>query len=101
MNSIPSEYLAEALHNFRKYRDLGERAMAQLDDEQLFRTIDPEANSVALIVKHLRGNMLSRWTAFLTTDGEKPDRARDTEFEMAPQTTRQEVERHTRERVAY
>lgn len=93
MNAIPSEFLADAIHEFRKYRDLGARAMAQLNDEQLFRTIDPEANSVALIVKHLRGNMRSRWTDFLTSDGEKPDRQRDTEFEMVEGTSRAEVER--------
>ena len=93
MSSIPSEALGEALHEFRKYRELGEGAMAQVSDEQLFRTIDPEANSIALIVKHLHGNMRSRWTDFLASDGEKPDRHRDTEFEMAPATTRAEVER--------
>lgn len=93
MNAIPSEYLHQAIQDFVRYRDLGERAMAQLEDEQLFVALDPEANSIAVIVKHLRGNMISRWTDFLTTDGEKPDRARDTEFEMAPATTREEVER--------
>lgn len=67
--------------------------MAQLDDAQLHRTIDPDANSIAIIVKHLRGNMISRWTDFLTTDGEKPDRARDDEFEMEREATREEVER--------
>jgi hypothetical protein len=93
MNAIPSEFLADAIHEFRKYRDLGARAMAQVDDQQLFHSIDAESNSIALIVKHLRGNMLSRWTDFLTSDGEKPDRQRDSEFEMAAGTTRMEVER--------
>lgn len=93
MNAIPSEVLADTLHLLGKYRDLGERAMAQLDEEQLFRTIDPEANSIAVIVKHLRGNMLSRWTDFLTTDGEKPDRARDSEFEMSSEARREDVDR--------
>jgi uncharacterized damage-inducible protein DinB len=93
MNAIPSEALGEALHEFRKYRKMGERAMAQLDDEQLFRTIDPEANSIAIIVKHMHGNMRSRWTKFLTSDGEKPDRARDEEFEMDASATRADVER--------
>lgn len=93
MSSIPSEALAEALHEFRKYKALGEGAMAQLDDEQLFRAIDPEANSIAVIVKHLRGNMRSRFTDFLTSDGEKPDRERDAEFEMTTGVTRDDVER--------
>ncbi len=60
--------------------------MAQCPDEGLFTTLDPESNSIAIIVKHLAGNMRSRWTHFLTTDGEKPDRNRDTEFEDAPKT---------------
>lgn len=93
MSSIPSEVLGEALHEFRKYQDLGARAMAQLDDETLFRSIDAESNSIAVIVKHMHGNMRSRWTDFLTTDGEKPDRRRDAEFEMEPGTSRADVER--------
>ena len=60
--------------------------MAQVTDEQLFATLDPEANSIAIIVKHMAGNMRSRWTDFLTSDGEKPDRHRDTEFEDPPAT---------------
>jgi hypothetical protein len=60
--------------------------MAQVDDEQLQVTLDPESNSIATIVKHMAGNMRSRWTDFLTTDGEKPDRHRDTEFEAPPAT---------------
>ncbi len=64
--------------------------MAQLSEEQLTAVLDPEMNSIALIVKHMAGNMRSRWTDFLTTDGEKPDRNRDTEFE-APPATREEV----------
>ena len=93
MSSIPSEVLGEALHEFRKYQDLGARAMAQLDDEMLFRSIDAESNSIAVIVKHMHGNMRSRWTEFLTTDGEKPDRHRDGEFEMAAVASRADVER--------
>ncbi|MGA2137030.1 MAG: DUF1572 family protein, partial [Bryobacteraceae bacterium] len=69
---------------------MGEAAMAQVADERLFAALDPEANSIAIIVKHIAGNMRSRWTDFLTSDGEKPDRDRDTEFE-APPTTRAEV----------
>lgn len=93
MNAIPSEYLDDAIRSYEKYRDLGAKAMAQLDGAQLFHALDPESNSIAVIVKHLRGNMLSRWTDFLTSDGEKPDRDRDSEFEMAEGTTREEVER--------
>ena len=69
---------------------LADRAMQQVTDEQLFAAIDPEANSIAIIVKHLSGNMRSRWTDFLTTDGEKPDRDRDSEF-VEPPATRQGV----------
>lgn len=93
MNAIPSEFLTDTLSEFAKYRDLGSRAMAQLSDDQLFHTPDSESNSIALIVKHLRGNMLSRWTDFLDSDGEKPDRQRDQEFEPAAGTSRSEVER--------
>ena len=71
---------------FRYYKKLGDRAMAQCPDEALFVTLDPESNSIAIIVKHLSGNMRSRWMDFLTTDGEKPDRRRDTEFETPPAT---------------
>jgi hypothetical protein len=91
-SATPSELLAEALHGFRKYRELGERAMAQLEEDALFHSLDAESNSIAVIVKHLRGNMLSRWTDFLTTDGEKPDRGRDEEFEIREARARAEVE---------
>lgn len=84
-------YLDEARRSFRGLKRLAEGAMAQLGDEEMFRLIDPEANSVAQIVKHMAGNMRSRWTDFLTTDGEKPDRHRDSEFEMDANTTRGEV----------
>jgi hypothetical protein len=75
---------------FRQTKGLGERAMQQAPDAALFATLDPESNSIAIIVKHISGNMRSRFTDFLTTDGEKPDRNRDSEFEAAP-TTRAEV----------
>src|SRR5690348_1731842 len=81
-------YLEEAGRCFRGYKRMGEGAMAQLSDDEFFRLIDPEANSVALIVKHMAGNMRSRWTDFLTSDGEKPDRNRDTEFELDAADTR-------------
>ena len=73
-------HLEAALFTFGFYKDLGERAMAQLSDDELHWKPDAEANSVAIIVKHMAGNMRSRWTDFLTTDGEKPWRHRDNEF---------------------
>lgn len=81
-----TSYLQDSLALFRYYKTLAERAMAQVNDEQLFLTLDDEANSIAVVVKHMAGNMRSRWTDFLTTDGEKPDRARDTEFIDPPAT---------------
>lgn len=75
----------------RGHKRMGENAMAQLKDEEFFVLLDPEANSVAILVKHLAGNMRSRFTDFLTSDGEKPDRFRDHEFEVTPATTRGDV----------
>ena len=85
-----TSYLEDSLAVFRQYKKHAEGAMAQLTDEQLTMAIDPESNSIAIIVKHMAGNMRSRWTDFLTTDGEKPDRNRDTEFE-APAATREDL----------
>ena len=79
-DSLAEHYLENAAEEFRALKRLADRAAAQVDDEEFFRAIDPEANSVALIMKHMAGNMRSRWTDFLTTDGEKPDRRRDSEF---------------------
>src|SRR6266567_8324891 len=81
-----TSYLADSLALLRYYKHLAEGAMAQVSDEQLSAVLDPEMNSMAQIAKHLAGNMRSRWTEFLTTDGEKPDRNRDTEFETPPKT---------------
>jgi len=81
-----TSYIEEALAIFRQYKQLGERAMAQVSDEQLFALLDDEANSIAIIVKHMTGNMRSRWTDFLTSDGEKPTRNRDGEFVDPPAT---------------
>lgn len=81
-----TSYLEDSLGVFRTYKKLAERAMEQVTDEQLFALLDEEANSIAIIVKHMVGNMRSRWTDFLTTDGEKPDRNRETEFEEPPAT---------------
>src|SRR5438309_401347 len=83
---LSCHYLEEARRQFRGNKRLAEGAIAQLKDEQLFVTLDPESNSIAIIVKHLAGNMRSRFTDFLTSDGEKPDRKRDTEFEAPPRT---------------
>ena len=76
-----SEFLQSAIKQFEYYKQLGDRAFAQLGDELLFRRFDEEANSIAILVGHLVGNMLSRWTDFLESDGEKPWRQRDQEFE--------------------
>lgn len=90
-DQLGQHYLGDALHTFRDYKKLAERAFAQTSDEDFFRTIDPESNSIAVIVKHMAGNMLSRWTDFLTSDGEKPNRNRDLEFEMLPHTTKADM----------
>jgi hypothetical protein len=83
-------YLADSLAVFRYYQGLAERAMGQVPDEALFVELDGDSNSIAIIVKHIAGNLRSRWTDFLTSDGEKPWRDRDTEFE-APASTREEL----------
>jgi hypothetical protein len=88
---VSKHYLEEARRQMRGHKRMGEGAMAQLRDEDLFVTLDAESNSVAILVKHLAGNMRSRFTDFLTTDGEKPDRFRDQEFELTARTTRAEV----------
>lgn len=80
------QYHADALASFRNYKRLAERAIEQISDTEFFATIDDEANSIAVIVKHIAGNLRSRWTDFLTTDGEKADRNRDTEFELIDDT---------------
>ncbi len=91
MTDAATHYLEEARRQLRGHKHMGEAALAQLRDEDFFVTLDPEANSIAVLVKHLAGNMRSRFTDFLTSDGEKPDRFRDREFEMTPATTRAEV----------
>jgi hypothetical protein len=81
-----TSYVEDSVALFQYYKNLAERAMDQVTDEQLYATLDGEANSIAIVVKHIAGNMRSRWTDFLTTDGEKPDRDRDGEFVNAPPT---------------
>jgi uncharacterized damage-inducible protein DinB len=85
-HEFTTSYLQDSLGLFRYYKKLAERAMDQVTDEQMIASLDAEMNSIAIIVKHLAGNMRSRWTDFLNSDGEKPDRKRDTEFENAPAT---------------
>ena len=85
-HQLTTAYLKDSIDLFRYYKKLAERAMEQCPEEGLFVALDSESNSIANIVKHMAGNMRSRWTDFLTTDGEKPDRNRDSEFEEPPKT---------------
>src|SRR2546421_83137 len=89
--SLGEHYLDDALRTFGNYQKLAERAFAQISDDDFFRTIDEESNSIAINIKHMAGNMLSRWTDFLTTDGEKPERNRDLEFVMLPETSKDDM----------
>ncbi len=81
-------YLPDAVRQLRKYRRLADRAARQVDDTQFFAAPAPHMNSIAIVMKHVAGNMRSRWTDFLTSDGEKPSRRRDTEFVIEPGDTR-------------
>lgn len=87
--NAPSSYLESVKKKFRYYKILAEKAMEQLEPEQLFVSVNEDTNSIAVIVKHLSGNMLSRWTNFMTTDGEKQTRNRDGEFENDLETKEQ------------
>ena len=89
--SLSQHYLEDAVYTFRYYKKLAERAFEQIDDQDFFRTIDDESNSIAVNMKHMAGNMLSRWTDFLMTDGEKPERDRDMEFVVCPQHTKADM----------
>jgi len=86
MSDFIRNYQADAIQSFRNYKKLAGRAFDQVSDEEFFALIDTESNSIAVIVKHIAGNLHSRWRDFLTTDGEKADRHRDTEFEMIGDT---------------
>ena len=88
---IAEQYLDEIRRQMRGYKRMGEGALQQLQGEDFFRALDPESNSVAVLVKHIAGNMRSRFTDFLNSDGEKPDRFRDQEFELTRGTTPDEV----------
>jgi hypothetical protein len=89
--SVEAEFLAVAIAEFTRYKGLAERAFAQLDDSDFAYRPDEESNSIIVLVTHLAGNMRSRWTDFLTTDGEKPDRARDEEFVENRELGREEL----------
>jgi len=88
---MEQQFLDDAMLQLRKLKAQADKAISQTSDEHFFATLDPEANSIALILKHMAGNMRSRWTDFLTTDGEKPDRDRDREFETSGADTRASV----------
>src|SRR5712675_3005043 len=93
MNNLANAYLDEARRSFCGHKRLAECAIAQVSDDQLFHQFDPEANSIAIVMKHIAGNQRSRFTDFLTSDGEKPNRHRDTEFEMPARPSREELMR--------
>ena len=86
-----THYLEDIRVQVAKLKALAEGAIAQVTDEQLFQCIDQESNSMAIVMRHVGGNLRSRFTDFLTTDGEKPDRQRDGEFELPPGTSRETV----------
>ena len=86
MTDFIENYHADAVRSFRNYKKIAERSIEQVSDEEFFAQIDEESNSIAVIVKHIAGNLHSRWRDFLTSDGEKPDRDRDAEFEMIGDT---------------
>ena len=90
--TIPEDFLRSANRQFLYYKTLGEKAIDQLEPEQLFVSLNDDTNSIATIVKHLHGNMLSRWTDFLTTDGEKESRNRDGEFNASTALSNQTKE---------
>lgn len=93
MNESPEMlYLKDVVAQFYQLKTLADRALSQVNDGDLFRPLDPESNSLAILIQHMAGNMRSRWTDFLTSDGEKPDRNRDAEFEVAEGTTREDLQ---------
>src|SRR5215470_7571393 len=89
--AIVQNYLDDSRSAMRAYKKLAEKALVQIKDEEFFVTLDDESNSVAVVMKHMAGNMISRWTDFLTSDGEKPDRNRDMEFVIDATTTKDDV----------
>jgi len=91
MESLRTAHLHDLVRTFRYYKKLGDGAVAQVNEEDLHTLLDPDANSIAIVMKHVAGNLRSRFTDFLTADGEKPDRNRDGEFEMPAQASRREL----------
>ena len=91
MTDLGRHYLDDAIAELRKYKKFADKAVAQVSDADYFRQLDPESNSVGLVMKHIAGNLRSRWTDFLTTDGEKADRNRDTEFEKHGSDSRESI----------
>lgn len=91
MTDIREIYLRDIVRTYRNYKALGEKALAQIPDAHLHTELDANSNSVSVIVKHVAGNLRSRFAEFLTSDGEKPDRDRDAEFEMPEHATREEI----------
>jgi hypothetical protein len=91
MSDLASHYLDEIRRQMRGHKRMAESAMSQLEDRDFFVTLDPESNSIAILVKHIAGNARSRFTEFLTTDGEKSDRFRDREFELTSATSHEEI----------
>jgi hypothetical protein len=88
---VAAHYIADTTDNFNKMKAFADRAFAQISDDEFFRAIDGESNSIAIITRHLAGNLRSRFTDFLTSDGEKPDRNRDAEFEMPEGLSREAI----------
>src|SRR4051812_40267421 len=91
MAMFEQQYLDDSVRQLRKLKEQADKALAQIQPGHFFVTLDPEANSIAVIMKHMAGNMRSRWTDFLTSDGEKPNRQRDTEFELGEADTREQI----------
>jgi len=91
MTGLSGQYLDDALVQAGKLKQLADRAIAQVNDDELFHTIDADSNSIAIVMRHVAGNLRSRFTDFLTTDGEKPDRHRDGEFEVPAGATREMI----------
>ncbi len=89
--SLATHYLEDSIASLRAYKKMADKAIAQLHEDEFFITLDEEANSVAVIMKHMAGNIFSRWTDFLTSDGEKPNRNRDMEFVIEPKTSKDDV----------
>ena len=90
-DSLAAAYLRDIIRTYKNCKALGDGALAQVSDADLNTLVDPDANSIAIIVKHLAGNLRSRFTDFLTSDGEKPDRDRDAEFELPEATSREQI----------